>query len=614
MKKIYYFSVLLLFALSTIFAQEIIEECASDDLTTDYFNDNPIAKEGYDEFNLELAKLAETGELSKSVNSRQRVHEIPIVVHILSKGDRIGTVNNLSDQQVIDWIDYTNKVFEGTANGFLNNTNGGAVIPIKLVLAKINPRGRTTNGIDRIDLSRDQAYVRHGISAEPNYDGLNGLEMARRYGWENIRYYNIYVAHRVASRNNPISGYASQPTGDQRRDKTVMWATYSGAGQTTLAHEIGHALGLRHTHQAYVRGEGNLVNNSIQVTKGAVCPPNNNCRTDGDMVCDTPPVISLVDPTVNTYRCLTGGTNQCTGFRYGGVEQNVMSYTYCSQNRFTPGQSDRAIAHLLKYRRNLINSPVLNARRSRKKLSINSAKCTPKESTKKLNQIIGTVHVSFNEINNWTTPYNTEEDNFYTDFTKDYFLDYTSTTILSDSPTKLSIKTADTKAQQKLKVYIDYNNDGVFSETDELVLIQKNIPQNTVTSVNVTPPAHAVLNTPLRMRIITDFTEVEDHTACENPEYGDVEDYAVTIVSEKRLINDVDLNEVKIVASNSSIQVKANDDISSVMITDISGKLVYKEDNVDKKDFSKVMGTKNQVYVVFVSLKNGTKHSQKIIL
>ncbi|SHK50092.1 Pregnancy-associated plasma protein-A [Chishuiella changwenlii] len=629
MKKIYYLCALL-FAANGAYAQENALECGTDYLMEEYFNKNPEAKKQHDSFNLELSRLAKSGELSRNVNSRiqqGQVYEIPIVVHVLSKGDALGTENNLNDQQIIDWIDYTNKIFDGTGDRMLNETNGGAVIPVKLVLVKIDPKGKPTNGINRIDLSGNENYVQYGINSNSNFNGLHDVEVVKEYGWESTKYYNIYVAYKSAVGAEATNGYAFFPGGSQSNDRTVMSGSASLVGQQTLAHEFGHALGVFHPHQGYVAGEGKYARDGngqyirdengdyvINVTKPAVCPVNNDCTIDGDGVCDTEPILSLYDTSVNIFRCLTGRINQCTGSPYVGAEQNVMSYTYCFRNRFTPGQMDRAMAQLLRYRENLYTSPVLDNQAKDNNVSLISPSCSPTANERMGNFIIGTVNVNFNEINNWTNPYNTLENNFYKDFTKGYVLAKTTTTIPNNTSTKLNIKTSDTGYLLATKVYIDYNNDGVFSEIDELVLSKNGISRdNSVTSVDVTPPSNAVFNTPLRMRVISDLSNV-NITPCGNPRFGDVEDYAVTIKDETLSTDDLKRKKVEIVTNNSTLLVNANDLISNITITDITGRLIYKGDNINKNNFYKDLNTKNQIYIVVVSLKNGTKHSQKVML
>ena len=88
-----------------------------------------------------------------------------------------------------------------------------------------------------------------------------------------------------------------------------------------------------------------------------------------------------------------------------------------------------------------------------------------------------------------------------------------------------------TAYSQRRKVYIDYNNDGSFNETNELVF-------NTTSgasSTNITIPATAVKNAYLRMRVVVDPGSIPP-TACYLPGdpfigSGEIEDYAVLIMS-----------------------------------------------------------------------------------
>ncbi|MDM1299977.1 hypothetical protein HXZ94_15890 [Empedobacter falsenii] len=280
--------------------------------------------------------------------------------------------------------------------------------------------------------------------------------------------------------------------------------------------------------------------------------------------------------------------------------------------RFTPGQVERALAHLFRYRESLINSPVINNQKIDNTTTLTEATCKPNTTDSKSSYSIGTINVNFNEINNWTTPYNTIENNFYKDYTKNYTLAKTTTNIPYDKPTKLTLRLGDTSNKMTTKVYIDYNNDGVFSETDEVVFTKTEVLQNEILTANITPSSNAVYNKPLRMRVITDFIGT-DIKPCNNLRYGDVEDYAVTIVS---TLGTDDLNKDKIIiaTSKSEVIIKAKDIISNVSITDISGKLIYSGNNINQKDFIKNLGNKNQIYIVVVELKNGEKISKKIIL
>lgn len=88
----------------------------------------------------------------------------------------------------------------------------------------------------------------------------------------------------------------------------------------------------------------------------------------------------------------------------------------------------------------------------------------------------------------------------------------------------LSIITGAGNAQDT-RVWIDLNNDGVFNNTNELVL---NAPNQFNPSANIVIPSGAMLNTPLRMRISSDVVGTAQ-SGCTNNDYGQTEDYGVVI-------------------------------------------------------------------------------------
>ncbi|NVJ47078.1 MAG: hypothetical protein HWE07_08110, partial [Cytophagia bacterium] len=87
--------------------------------------------------------------------------------------------------------------------------------------------------------------------------------------------------------------------------------------------------------------------------------------------------------------------------------------------------------------------------------------------------------------------------------------------------------------RQKVKVFIDYNNDGDFKDADELVYNhQTELSSNgdEIHATTIIPDGDAPLNTKLRMRVIADWFN-SDLGDCDNPSYGQVEDYGVTILN-----------------------------------------------------------------------------------
>ncbi|WP_262696585.1 T9SS type A sorting domain-containing protein [Chryseobacterium sp. G0186] len=101
---------------------------------------------------------------------------------------------------------------------------------------------------------------------------------------------------------------------------------------------------------------------------------------------------------------------------------------------------------------------------------------------------------------------------------------------------------------------------------------------------NITPPAGAVTNTYLRMRIAVDAatysgTALPDVTACSQLQYGQIEDYAV------RIMGGLGTSEVSSKAESKLVYLKAENKLrlagsrevfGDYQIYDLSGKLIQK--------------------------------------
>ncbi|MBK6475449.1 MAG: hypothetical protein IPF95_12200 [Flavobacteriales bacterium] len=93
-----------------------------------------------------------------------------------------------------------------------------------------------------------------------------------------------------------------------------------------LAHEVGHLLGLPHTHDALFEAE--LVDGS-------------NCTIGGDQICDTPAdpnlgLAGMIDYANCTY---IGTSTDANGDPYMPQTTNIMCYSPCDNNLFTTGQT-----------------------------------------------------------------------------------------------------------------------------------------------------------------------------------------------------------------------------------------------------------------------------------
>lgn len=158
----------------------------------------------------------------------------------------------------------------------------------------------------------------------------------------------------IAGDNSPGGGIA------ENIPSTFFVVGSTGLGSVfsrsyVIAHEMGHCLGLWHTHHGTITESGNDCNGNP--IGGAQCPElvnGSNCDNCGDFVCDTPadPYIGF---NVNASCQWLGSGTDSNGDAYAPDENAIMAYTTPScMEYFTNGQGQRM--------RNIIEmSPVLQA-------------------------------------------------------------------------------------------------------------------------------------------------------------------------------------------------------------------------------------------------------------
>lgn len=133
---------------------------------------------------------------------------------------------------------------------------------------------------------------------------------------------NVYLFQGVTVNGGPVCGYSSLPPSADR----IILAKGCTDGPVVFLHEMGHYLGLYHTHgKTSVSDE--LVNGS-------------NCSTAGDEICDTP-----ADPNLSSgmYGCsYIGAFRDANVDYYQPDPTNIMSYAHVQcKNRFSPQQLSR---------------------------------------------------------------------------------------------------------------------------------------------------------------------------------------------------------------------------------------------------------------------------------
>ncbi|NSW45551.1 MAG: PKD domain-containing protein [Bacteroidales bacterium] len=236
---------------------------------------------------------------------------IPVVFHIVHNYG----AENISKEQVLDAIRVINEDFRKL------NADTSDIIPefkaiaadckIEFRLAKIDPNGNCTDGIDR-------------VVSTLTYNADENTKMIAP-SWDRTKYLNIWT---VASIANGAAGYSYYPSSVNGSwgvplDGVLILANYVGSigtGQYSraraLTHEIGHYLNLMHPW-----GNSN--------TPGLA----ENCNDD-DEVTDTPNTIGHT--SCDLYAVTCGSLDNV---------QNYMEYAYCDR-MFTEGQKLRMRAAL----------------------------------------------------------------------------------------------------------------------------------------------------------------------------------------------------------------------------------------------------------------------------
>ena len=294
---------------------EEIRNCGTDEYNANLLVNNPkmMGSETYEQ--LMAPKIAAIKAEMQSGTQRALQFTIPVVVHVIHNGEPIGTGANISDAQVLSQIQVLNEDFRRLAGtrGFNSDPNG-ADIEIEFCLAKRDPDGCITNGIDRVDMSAiSTSWGGSGATSNTNTT-LKPMTI-----WDASQYMNMWS---VNFADGSLLGFAQFPGGPANTDGVVSNYTYFGSNDApgvnisgafnlgrTMTHEVGHYLNLFHTFQG-------------------------GCGT-GDQCADTPAVDSP------NFGCPT--THQSCGTT--DMVRNYMDYTDdACMNIFTNDQKARVLS------------------------------------------------------------------------------------------------------------------------------------------------------------------------------------------------------------------------------------------------------------------------------
>lgn len=312
---------------NVIHAQNDYFNCGSTQQQNKLFNADPQLKQQFLERESELAlqdvKDYASGYLENKGKQQLPIYIIPVVVHVIHQG---GT-ENISDAQIMDAIRILNedyrKLNSTAANTVSQFQSIAADCEIEFRLAKKDPNGLCTNGIDRI-LSDATNNADDGSKLNP---------------WPNDSYLNIWSVKTIGTAG--VAGYAYFPgTSSPDVDGILILSNYIGSIGTgvpsrshALTHEVGHYISLYHTW-------------------GSNNDPGIDCSST-DNVSDTPPTEGWTSCNLSGATC---------GSTLDNV-QNYMEYSYCP-TMFTTGQKTKmrnALTSSIGQRNNLWTSSNLSA-------------------------------------------------------------------------------------------------------------------------------------------------------------------------------------------------------------------------------------------------------------
>lgn len=496
MKKTITLAVLYLLSMTSMFAQDLIDRnCGA--------MDNLELRKQQDPTLESRMKQIENFTQNKIQEMQQNridgsIITIPVVVHVLYRN----STENISLAQIQSQLDVLNEDFRRTNPDADNVWSQAADSQIEFCLVTVDPNGNATSGITR-KLTTRRNWGTNDDMKSTSTGGVNP--------WDTSQYLNMWIVPQMLRpTGETILGYAQFPGGSAATDGVVMGYNYFGRvgnvsapfdGGRTTTHEVGHYFNLRH-----IWGDSNCGN---------------------DFVSDTP---THQSPNSG---CPAGRTS-C-----GSIDmyQNYMDYSNdVCMNIFTTGQKDRMRAVLAAggARRSLALSDKCGAVaqptctdgiQNGNETGVDcGGSCTPCQTGNQYcdsqGNSVADEYISRVQLGSINKSSGAQS---YSDFTS------TSTDLSKGSNYTLTVTPTWTGQtySEGYAAWIDYNDDGDFTDSGEQIL---SIAATTTSPVSgsFTVPAGAT-NGDKRLRVSMKYNGVP--TSCETFDYGEVEDYTVTIIT-----------------------------------------------------------------------------------
>lgn len=254
------------------------------------------------QFEARLAPLINKYKAMRTTSQSGGIITIPVVIHVINDGEAIGVAPNITDAQVQSQITVLNQDYRKIVGTPGDNSNPvGADTQIQFELAKQDPNGNPTNGIDRVSLNQ---------TSWSDIDIEAILKPATI--WDPTLYMNMWS---VKFTNKTLLGYAQFPDGSSlgglsanggasNTDGVVsnydvfgskayddgsflLDATYNKG--RTMSHEVGHWLGLLHIWGDTACGNDYCADTPVHHDANYGCP------SPIPLSCDAPPVNEMID-------------------------------------------------------------------------------------------------------------------------------------------------------------------------------------------------------------------------------------------------------------------------------------------------------------------------------
>ncbi|NCP46525.1 MAG: hypothetical protein GW818_08950, partial [Flavobacteriales bacterium] len=247
MKKTNILLVLMLVLVSTVFSQltplkntnigqlnnsSSSEPCGFDQIHQTLLNSNSDYRQRTDDFN----NFMKTYKVSKA----GATYVVPVVVHVMHKGEAVGSGSNISEADINQGILQLNERFRKVA-GSLGDGNG-VDVDIEFALAIRDPSGNCTNGIVRVDMTSSSAYMNFGVKLQGS-QGISDATLKATSRWNTLNYYNVYLVSEIDDNECGfgIQGYAyfASAHGQSYDGMVQLGCKFAQSGNTTLTHELG---------------------------------------------------------------------------------------------------------------------------------------------------------------------------------------------------------------------------------------------------------------------------------------------------------------------------------------------------------------------------------------